>query len=170
MDQWSVAHDIAVQFVYTLPTGTSGLDPESVAILNGAVSAGARVDIVNVMTFDYYDGKVHEMAADTKQAARAVIAQLQIVYPGDSVASLYTRLGVTDMVGIDDFGSSETLTIADAKNVERWATANGLAEVSFWALQRDNGGCPGVAGSDHCSGITQQPWAFSHAFAKFTAA
>ena len=52
--------------------------------------------------------------------------------------------------------------------VLHWATAKGLGELSFWALQRDNGGCPGTAGSNTCSGLKQSTWQFSHLFEPFT--
>jgi len=44
----------------------------------------------------------------------------------------------------------------------RFARAHGLPLVSIWAIQRDNGGCPGTADSDSCSGIKQPAWTFSH--------
>jgi hypothetical protein len=34
--------------------------------------------------------------------------------------------------------------------------------MSIWAIQRDNGGCPGAIDSNSCSGIKQPAWAFSH--------
>jgi chitinase len=37
-----------------------------------------------------------------------------------------------------------------------------MSWLSIWALQRDNGGCPGTADSNTCSGIKQPPWSFSH--------
>ena len=55
-------------------------------------------------------------------------------------------IGVTEMIGIDDFGPAETFTVADATTVLNWATQQGIEALSFWALQRDNGGCPGGAG------------------------
>jgi chitinase len=72
------------------------------------------------------------------------------------------------MIGIDDFGAGETFTIADANSVLSWAQAQGIAELSFWALQRDNGGCPGGGAADNCSGIAQSTWQFSHIFEPFT--
>jgi Glycosyl hydrolases family 18 len=166
---WAAAHGRTVQFVYTLPTGTSGLDPTGVDLLRNAVHDDARVRVVNVMTFDYYDGaEPHEMGADTRVAARAVLGQLRTVYPHASDRELWSKLGITEMIGIDDFGPPETLTLADAASVARWASRQGIAELSFWALQRDNGGCPGVAGSDSCSGVVQPPWQFSHIFEPFT--
>jgi chitinase len=168
VEQWAAAHGRSVQFVYTLPTGTGGLDPTSVALLHDAVRHDARVKVVNIMTFDYYDGVPHEMAADTNTAAHAVLGQLHAVYPGQSTAELWAKIGITEMVGIDDFGPAETLTRADARAVEKWAAGKGIAELSFWALQRDNGGCPGTAGSDSCSGVAQSPFQFSHIFEPFT--
>jgi chitinase len=120
------------------------------------------------MTFDYYDGLPHEMGTDTVTAAKAVIAQLRGVYPHKSDEELWHMLGITEMVGIDDFGPPEIFTTADATTVEQWAKSTGIAELSFWALERDNGGCVGTAGSDSCSGIAQSTWQFSHTFEPFT--
>jgi hypothetical protein len=43
-----------------------------------------------------------------------------------------------------------------------------MAVLSMWAIQRDNGSCPGVGGANDCSGIAQGPWDFSHIFEPFT--
>ncbi len=48
---------------------------------------------------------------------------------------------------------TEVTTIADAQEVLAFAQTNGLAALSIWAIQRDNGGCPGRSGSGSCSGI-----------------
>ena len=39
---------------------------------------------------------------------------------------------------------------------------------AIWAIQRDNGGCPGTRDSNTCSGITQGTWDFSHLLEPFT--
>jgi chitinase len=168
VEDWAAERDRTVQFVYTLPTNTTGLDPTGVHVLRSAVANDARVAIVNIMTFDYYDNQPHEMAADTKTAAGHLIATLRQLYPRRSVEELWSMVGVTEMVGIDDFGPPEIFTQRDAAVVERWADEQGIAELSFWALQRDNGGCPGTAGSDTCSGVVQSAWQFSHMFEPFT--
>jgi hypothetical protein len=77
-------------------------------------------------------------------------------------------IGVTEMPGIDDYGAAETFTEADATTVLNWAEQQGISTLSFWALERDNGGCPGTGGSDSCSGISQPTWYFSNTFAPFT--
>jgi hypothetical protein len=40
--------------------------------------------------------------------------------------------------------------------------------LSIWAIQRDNGGCPGNTDSNTCSGIAQNTWDFSHLLEPFT--
>ncbi|GAA4607654.1 chitinase [Actinoplanes octamycinicus] len=168
VEDWAAAQGRTVQFSYTLPTTTSGLADSGLAVLRNAVANNARVDLVNIMTFDYYDGATHQMAADTKTAATGLHDQLRQLYPGRTDAQLWGMVGVTEMIGIDDYGPAETFTTADAPVVAQWATEKGLGLLSFWALQRDNGGCPGVGGSDSCSGVSQSTWQFSKAFASFT--
>ncbi|MEV8516623.1 carbohydrate binding domain-containing protein [Dactylosporangium sp. NPDC051484] len=169
VEDWAAANGRSIQFVYTLPTTTSGLAESGLAVLRNAVANNARVDIVNQMTFDYYDNQPqHQMANDTKTASNGLRAQLQQLYPGKTNAQLWSMIGVTEMIGVDDFGPGETFTLADAGAVYSWATQQGIAELSFWALQRDNGGCPGGAAADNCSGISQKTWDFSHVFAPFT--
>ena len=168
VEDWAASTGRTVRFAYTMPTTTSGLTSTEIGVLQNAQSNGARVDVVNIMTFDYYDGATHEMATDTENAANALHGQLAQLYPNLSSSALWSMIGVTEMIGIDDYGPSETFTTADATTVENWAASQGINTLSFWALQRDNGGCPGVKGSDSCSGISQSTWYFSHAFEPFT--
>jgi chitinase len=120
------------------------------------------------MTFDYYDGQAHEMATDTETAAGHLYTTLQQLYPKESSSALWQMIGVTEMIGIDDYGKSETFTLVDGPVVEAWAASKQIGELSFWALERDNGGCPGISGQDNCSGLVQTTWEFSHQFEPFT--
>jgi hypothetical protein len=168
VEQWAAWHHRIVQFSYTLPTFPTGLSPTGLSVLQNAVANHARVDVVNIMTFDYYDGLPHEMATDTESAAAGVVKQLTALYPHRSTQQLYAMLGVTEMVGIDDYGPSETFTTADAVTVVKWATQKGLSLLSFWAIERDNGSCVGTKGAGACSGVAQSDWYFSHTFEPFT--
>ena len=168
VEDWAARTHRPVQFVYTIPTNVAGIDPTGLHVLRNAVLHHARIDIVNIMTFDYYDGLPHEMAMDTKSAARHLYDTLHGLYPQATPKALWGMMGITEMIGIDDFGPPEILTLNDARSVTAWATDRGIAELSFWALERDNGGCPGVAGSDSCSGLHQSTWAFTHIFRAFT--
>jgi hypothetical protein len=168
VQDWAAANGRPVQFSYTLPTTTTGLADSGLAVLRSAKGAGARIDVVNIMTFDYYDGATHHMATDTETAASGLHDQLAALYPNLSDRQLWTMVGVTEMPGVDDYGPAETFTTADAATVYDWAVAKGINTLSFWALQRDNGGCPGSGASDNCSGIAQDTWYFTHTFAPFT--
>jgi hypothetical protein len=167
-EAWAKRTHRSVEFSYTLPSTTTGLGATGVSLLQNAVANHARVDVVNIMTFDYYDGASHEMATDTETAAAGLHDQLAALYPKVPSSRLWSRIGVTEMPGIDDFGPAETFTPADAVTVERWAAAKKINTLSFWALQRDNGTCPGTTGAGACSGVAQPDWYFSNTFEKFT--
>lgn len=82
--------------------------------------------------------------------------------------ALWHMIGVTQMPGIDDFGTDETFPTSQAAAFEQWAAGQGLGEISMWALQRDNGGCPGTKGAGACSGVAEPAWFFSHTFEPFS--
>jgi chitinase len=174
VQQWADRQHRPLQIVYTLPTAPAGPEANAVNVLASAIKYGARVDIANIMTFDYYDDQPHEMAADTKTAANGLIAALHALYPHRSTAQLWHMVGITEMNGIDDYGTGgepgplEVFTLADARTITRWATEHNIGELSFWALGRDNGGCPGTAGSDDCSGVAQGPYQYTHIMSPFT--
>lgn len=168
VESWAAAHGRRIQFSYTLPSLTTGLDSEDEAVIENAIADGARISVVNLLTFDYYIGTEQNMATDTETAASGLYSQLQSLFPADTPAQLWHMIGITEMPGIDDYGSDETFTKADATTVLNWAESKGINTLSFWALQRDNGGCPGTKGAGTCSGIGQPTWHFSHTFEAFT--
>ncbi|HET9058811.1 MAG TPA: glycosyl hydrolase family 18 protein, partial [Acidimicrobiales bacterium] len=168
VESWAASTGRTVQFSYTMPTNTNGLSSSGVAVLQNAIANNAVISVVNIMTFDYYLGTQQEMATDTETAAQGLYNQLASLYPSKTSSQLWAMIGVTDMMGIDDYGAAETFTTADAPTVESWAASNGLGELSYWAVQRDNGGCPGTGGSSSCSGVSQATWYFDQQFEPFT--
>ena len=167
-EAWAARHHKVIQFDYTIPVNPTGLTSSGLSVLSSAVAAHAQISEVNIMTFDYYIGTEQNMLADTEDAATAVAGQLAALYPGKSPAARWHMIGVTEMPGIDDYGPDETFTTADAPALLHWAQGHGLGLISTWALQRDNGSCPGTKGADDCSGVTQPEWDFSHAFEPFS--
>jgi hypothetical protein len=167
-EAWAAAHHRRIQFSYTLPTFATGLPAAELGVLQNAVADGATISTVNLLTFDYYYGTQQDMVADTEGAADGLFTQLQSLYPTASARQLWHMIGVTEMPGIDDFGPDETFSTANATTILHWAQRQGLGLISFWALQRDNGGCPGTKGAGTCSGVTQPTWYFSHVFEHFT--
>ena len=89
--------------------------------------------------------------------------QLAALYPGSSSRKLWAMEGITILPGIDDYpGKTEITYLSDTRRILAFAQAHGLGLLSAWAIQRDNGGCPGAIDSNSCSGIKQPAWAFSH--------
>jgi hypothetical protein len=167
-EAWAAAHHRQIQFSYTLPTFATGLPAAELGVLQNAVADGARISTVNLLTFDYYYGTQQDMVADTEGAANGLFSQLQALYPKTPARQLWHMIGVTEMPGIDDFGPDETFSTANAVTILNWARHQGLGLISFWALQRDNGGCAGTKGASTCSGVSQPTWYFSHVFEHFT--
>ena len=166
---WAAAHGRQFQVSYTLPTSASGLEPSGIAVLQNAIANQTRVDVVNIMTFDYYDRVTTDMGGAAISAAQGLHAQLHSLYPSTTTAQLNAMVGITLMPGLDDYPRrTESTSVADAQRVYDFARANGFNTLSIWAIQRDYGGCPGNTGSNSCSGIVQDTWEFSHVLEPFT--
>lgn len=169
LEDWARSRGRQLQISYTLPTSPSGLEPDALAVLQNAIANHARVDVVNIMTFDYYDGVTTDMAGAAISAAKALHGQLASLYPSKSSDQLWAMEGNTIMIGIDDYpGLTEVTKLCDAYRLLHFARSRGISTLSFWAIQRDNGSCPGTNGSDDCSGIAQKTWAFSRLLEPFT--
>jgi Glycosyl hydrolases family 18 len=169
VEDWAAAHGRPFQVSYTLPTTPNGLESTGMAILQNAIANGTRVDVVNIMTFDYYDRVTTDMGAAAISAAQGLHGQLASLYPSKTSAQLWAMEGNTILPGIDDYPRKTEVTYpADAQRLYDFARANGINTLSIWAIQRDNGGCPGVTDSNSCSGIVQNPWDFSHILEPYT--
>src|SRR5437870_876775 len=53
VEDWAASQGRPLQISYTLPTSANGLESSGVAVLQNAIANGTRVDVVNIMTFDY---------------------------------------------------------------------------------------------------------------------
>jgi hypothetical protein len=169
IEDWAKSHCRHLQISYTLPTGPDGLESNAIAVLQNAIANHTRVDVVNIMTFDYWDGITTDMGGAAIGAAKAVHQQLASLYPAKSSGQLWAMEGNTIMIGIDDYpGLTEVTKLSDADRLLDFARSHGISTLSFWAIQRDNGACPGTNGADDCSGIAQKTWAFSHMLKRFT--
>jgi hypothetical protein len=169
LQDWAAAHGRTVQIQYTLPTSADGLEPSGVAVLQNAVTNGVRIDVVNPMVFDYYDRVTTDMGGAAVNASNGLHAQLHTLLPAKTDPQLWAMQGATIMNGLDDYPRrTEVTDLADAQQLLGFARTAGMSTLSMWAIQRDNGGCPGSTGSNDCSGIVQGTWAFSHMLDPFT--
>jgi hypothetical protein len=168
---WAKQQGIPLQIQYTIPVEQYGLDPNGEAVLQNAVANGAAVSSVNIMVFDYYiagEGVVN-MGQAAINAATNTHAQLAGIFPSLTSAQIWNMEAMTMLPGIDDYPKKTEVTyLPDAQTMLNFALANNMNFLSIWAIQRDNGGCPGTRDSNTCSGITQNPWDFSHLLRPFT--
>jgi hypothetical protein len=170
-EAWAKQQGIPLQIQYTIPVEQYGLDPNGEAVLQNAVANGATVSSVNIMVFDYYiagEGVVN-MGQAAINAANNAHTQLTSIFTSLTSAQIWNMEAMTMLPGIDDYPKKTEVTyLADAQTMLNFAQANGMNLLSIWAIQRDNGGCPGSRDSNTCSGITQNTWDFSHLLEPFT--
>ena len=171
LQDWATSTGRTLQVQYTLPTNANGLGSDSLAVLQNAVANGVRIDLVNPMVFDYYDKVTTEMGGAAVAASQGLHAQLATLLPGRTSAKLWAIQGATMMNGVDDYpGRTEVTDLGDAQQLLNFARTNGMSSLSIWAIQRDNGSCPGGRAANDCSGIVQDEWAFTHLLQPFTGA
>jgi hypothetical protein len=169
LQDWAAAHGRTVQIQHTLPTSADGLESSGIAVLQNAVANGVRIDVVNPMVFDYYDRVTTDMGGAAVNASNGLHAQLHTLFPAKTDTQLWAMQGATIMNRLDDYPRrTEVTDLADAQQLLGFARTTGMSTLSMWAIQRDNGGCPGSTGSNDCSGIVQGTWDFSRLLGPFT--
>jgi len=131
---------------YTLPVNPTGLEANSISLLNNAKSRNLNVNLVNIMTMDY--GPAMDMGAAAIQAANALHTQLGQIWNTKTSAQLWAMEGNTPMIGVNDT-AAEVFTTGNAQSLENFAAANGIQHLSFWALGRDNSASSGTPQSTY---------------------
>ncbi|MEW1831549.1 chitinase [Streptomyces sp. NPDC088196] len=156
--------DLKVSF--TLPVMPSGLDSDSLALLESANDNAVEVSTVNIMTMNYGETYTADMGDYAITSATATHTQLKKVF-GLSDAGAWQGMALTSMIGVNDV-SGETFSLSDAAQVRTFAEEKGVAWVSMWSTFRDqqceSGSSDDDAATD-CSGVTQSSGAFGEAFA-----
>ena len=153
VEAWAARTGRRLQISYTLPVEPPGLESDGLHVLRNAIRNGTRVDVVNIMTFDYYDGVTTDMGAAAIEAARGLHRQLHALYPHRDSHRLWAMEGNTLIPGIDDYPrKTEVTTLADAAGLLRFARSVGIGTLSMWAIERDNGTCPGRIDSNTARG------------------
>jgi hypothetical protein len=149
---------------YTLPLGPGGLDSGTgggTTDLTDAKSAGLNLTIVNGMAMDF--GQTNEnQPALSEEGAAALKSQIQST-------GLTSTVGLTFLPGTSDDDPPQYFTLANATTMVDFAETNSyITLLSFWELNRDNGGCPGsTVDEDTCSGVSQSNYQFSSIFEPF---
>ena len=141
---------------YTLPVSPNGLESNGVALLQNAKSHNLNVNLVDIMTMDY--GGAMDMGQAAISAANGLHTQLGQIWNTKTSAQLWAMEGNCPMIGVNDT-SVEVFSTQDAQELESFAASNGIQELTFWAVDRDNQGSSGTA---------QSPYQFTNIFKAIT--
>ncbi|MER6976891.1 chitinase [Streptomyces carpinensis] len=157
-----------LKVTFTLPVMPSGLDADSLALLESANEYDVQVSTVNVMTMNYGESYTGDMGEYAITAAKATHTQLKKVF-GLSDAAAWQGMALTSMIGVNDV-AGETFTLSDAARVRAFAEEKKIAWVSMWSTFRDQPCEKGESSQDeaatNCSGVSQSAGAFAEAFAR----
>jgi len=155
---------------FTLPVDTpadgtpDGLDTGSnggTTDVTDAISAGVNLNIINGMAMDF-GNETTDQATLAEESAAAVESWIKS-------EGFSSKVGITVLPGTSDDSGAVFFTLADATTIVDYAEANSyITLLSFWELNRDNGGCPGSSSDqDTCSGLTQSTWELSGIFGAY---
>ena len=164
LQRWAARTGRAAQVDLTVGVVQWGLPRSSRNVIASAVAHHAAITVVNGMAFDYFTTNSHvNMGAAAVRELTAMHRQLAAFYPRASAQRRWRMEGITLMPGVDDNPrKTEVTSLRNARQVRAFTRAHRIPLVSIWAVQRDNGRCPGRGGANSCSGIRQATWAFSH--------
>ena len=149
VEQWAAREHRTVQFVYTLGTNMTGLDvPQGTGVLQNAVAEPRPHrhrqyhDVRLLRRPAARDGQGHGHRRRRRDRAAAHDLPAQERRAALAHARRSPRWSASTTTARPRSSPRRTRTF-----VEQWAERTGIAELSFWALERDNGGCVGTAGS-----------------------
>ena len=145
----------------------SGLDDDSLALLESANDNDVQVSTVNIMTMNYgesYDGDMGDYALTS---AKATHTQLKEVF-GLSDAGAWRGMALTSMIGVNDV-DNETFSLvrrgagADVRGGEGDRVGVDVVDVPGPAVRERDVRYDDAA--TDCSGVAQSAGAFGEAFA-----
>jgi hypothetical protein len=152
----------------TIPMTTVGLPDTGKDEIKQAIAAGARIDVVNIMDFDFgLTGGTETDAAET--VAADVNTQLQSLYGWDA-ATAWAHTSVQLMNGHTD-QPSELFTQDTFTALLGWAKSKHVAALSYWDVNRDRACDPSTVhywADGACSSVTQNPWDFTKIITQYT--
>ena len=141
----------------TMGTAPSGPDSTGRDLITKGARAGLAADGWIVMPFDF-GGHSGSMGSASISALEGLKAAVKSAY-GYSDDIAYRHIGLSSMNGHTD-ESDETVSTTDFQTILSYARQHHLVRFSFWSINRDRP-CGSGTDADSCSGISQQPYAFT---------
>jgi chitinase len=149
-----------VQFSFTLATlaasdgSYGGVNSLGNEVVQAVLGSSLKNYVINLMTMDFGNASsgvcvVVSGSCEMGQSAIQAVKNLEHTYGIPA-----SKIAVTPMIGLND-NASETFTAADADTLSSYVTANGLAGVHLWSLDRDTP-CAGATGyaSPTCNSVS----------------
>jgi chitodextrinase len=160
-----------LQFSFTLATlaasdgSYSGVNSLGNEVVEAVLGSGLKNYAINLMTMDYGSASssvcvVVSGSCEMAQSAIQAVKNLEHTYGIPA-----SKIAVTPMIGLNDT-TTETFTIADVDTLTAYATANGLAGLHLWSLDRDTP-CSDDYASPTCNSISSTtPLEYTNEFLK----
>lgn len=171
-DQRKAGKNLAVWL--TLPVAPQGLTPEGTEAVSVMLKNGVDVAGVNVMTMNFGQSRGNaSLLEGSKLALSETHRQLGILYKQIDIhltsGTVWSKIGATPMIGQNDI-TDEIFTLDDAKGLNEFARAKGLARMSMWSANRDimcgDNYVDVKLVSDSCSGVDQDKQSFAVALSE----
>jgi chitinase len=158
------SENAGLEISVTFGTEEIGPEPDGISLIDDAAAIGFQPDAWTIMPFDF-GRPLTDMGHASIRALEGLERDLLAAY-GISPAVAYQHAGISSMNGDTD-ESDETVSVEDFETMLAFAQQKHLARFTFWAVNRDRQ-CAGAenAGED-CSGLGQQPYAFSEVIARY---
>ncbi|MFK3616262.1 chitinase [Coxiella burnetii] len=129
----------SLKISFTLPVMPSGLIPSmGLNVLKRAKENGLTQYGVNIMAMDYGPSFTEKsMSQYAIDAATNTFQQLKELYPDQSDETLWHRIEVTPMIGLNDT-LPLNFSLQDAQTLKQFAKEKNLGMLSFCSLTRDH--------------------------------
>jgi len=157
------AKDPGLEISVTFPSSERGPETTGLSLISDAAAIGFMPSSWTIMPFDFGPA-LTDMGEASVHAVEALASDLVSAY-GTSTAAAYEHAGISSMNGDTD-ERSETVSLEDFRTMLAFAQAQHLARLTFWAVDRDRP-CGGGAPEEECSGIAQEPLAFTGLVAQY---
>jgi hypothetical protein len=156
--------DPGLEISMTMGTAESGPERDGTSLIEDAASIGFMPSSWTIMPFDF-GPPATDMGDASIRAVEGLAHDLAGAY-GIATADAYEHSGISSMNGETD-ESSEMVSLTDMQRMLAFASANQLARMTFWAVNRDRPCQTHGAPEEECSGIAQEPLAFSSLIAGY---
>jgi chitinase len=124
------------------PWDDGGLTSVTKDLLHLFYAGGVKLCYVNLMLMDYY-AHITNHVIFSRQIIETVCNQLCLIYSVADKPKIYSQMGITPMIGVQD--DNTTFSTDDLEAVLSYAKSVGIGFISCWALQRDQVGSGSLA-------------------------